>query len=286
MFFEPIFRCARWLRDSATTQARNALIRVLAAGPVPRHVAFVMDGNRRYARMHHMRVQQGHSDGFIALSRMLEICLLLNVRCISAYAFAIENFKRPPDEVDALMHLAEQKLVELCQHGELLQQYGVRLNVLGHIELLAPNIRDAIHKAQELTQNNDKAILNLCMPYASRHEIATAVEATVRDAMVSNQLPVQITEKDIDANLMTTKGGSPPLDILVRTSGVKRLSDYLLWQQLIRPSSPSLVIPQPPSVLKIPRSNSPTRIGPILDCSISYLYSWTINEKYGPCDNL
>ncbi|TFK46619.1 Di-trans-poly-cis-decaprenylcistransferase [Heliocybe sulcata] len=214
--------CYNWLY----TQAQDAVLNVLAAGPIPKHVAFVMDGNRRYARRKQAKVQQGHSDGFLALRRMLEICLKLGVRCVTAYAFSIENFKRSPEEVDALMNLAEEKLLELCQHGELLEQYGVRLNVLGKKELFPERVQIAARKAEEMTRQNDRAILNLCMPYTSRDEIATAIESTINDALVEDRPRASISEKDIDDHLMTTM----PLDVLIRTSGVKRLSDFLLWQ--------------------------------------------------------
>ena len=130
-----LLRSWPWLRIKFATLGQNFIIKVLTAGPIPKHVAFVMDGNRRYARRNHKAVQQGHSDGFIALRRVslprikfshsnwssfvqiLEICLKLNIQCVSAYAFSIENFKRPEEEVAALMKLAEEKLLEICQHG-------------------------------------------------------------------------------------------------------------------------------------------------------------------------
>ncbi|KZT23921.1 Di-trans-poly-cis-decaprenylcistransferase [Neolentinus lepideus HHB14362 ss-1] len=218
-----LFRqCYDWLY----TQTQDTVLSVLAAGPIPQHVAFVMDGNRRYARRKHAKVQQGHSDGFLALRRMLEICLKLGVRCVTAYAFSIENFKRSPEEVGALMSLAEEKLQELCQHGGLLQQHGVRLNVLGRKELLPERVQIAARRAEEMTRQNDRAILNLCMPYTSRDEITTAIESTINDALAEDRSPASLSESDIDDHLMT----STPPDVLVRTSGVKRLSDFLLWQ--------------------------------------------------------
>ncbi|KAF8815806.1 Di-trans-poly-cis-decaprenylcistransferase [Phlegmacium glaucopus] len=189
-----------------------------------------MDGNRRYARKNHKEIQQGHSDGFIALRRVLEVCLRLNIRCVSAYAFSIENFKRPEEEVAALMKLAEEKLLELCQHGDLLDEHGVRLNVVGKIELLPQSVQRAIRKAEKMTRHNNRSIFNLCMPYTSRDEITTAVQACVRDSIANGCNERPITEKDIDNHLMTSLGGSPPLDVFVRTSGVHRLSDFLLWQ--------------------------------------------------------
>ncbi|KAF8070820.1 Decaprenyl diphosphate synthase-like protein [Lyophyllum atratum] len=219
-------RALRWLRDDVVDKARRLLLAVLAAGPTPKHVAFVMDGNRRYARSHSKRIQDGHAEGFLALRGgkcMLDICYRLNITCVSAYAFAIENFKRSPDE--------EEKLLELCQHGDLLDQYGVRLNVVGRIDLLPESVQKAARKAEDMSRHNDRAIFNLCMPYASRDEMTTAVQACVRNAINSDSKgKTIITEDDIDRQLLISQGGSPPLDILIRTSGVKRLSDFLLWQ--------------------------------------------------------
>jgi len=210
------------------TKAQNALLQVLASGPIPQHIAFVMDGNRRYARQHHKQVQEGHAEGYVALRRVLEICLHLGVRCVTVYAFSIENFKRSQEEVGALLGLAETKLLEMCQHDQLLDEYGVRLNVLGRKELLPEAVQVAARKAEEMTKNNNKTVLNICMPYTGRDDIATAVQSAVRQA--ENEGANEITEADVEAQLMTAVVGSPPLDIFIRTSGVKRLSDFLIWQ--------------------------------------------------------
>ncbi|KAJ3530525.1 hypothetical protein NM688_g7695 [Phlebia brevispora] len=225
-----IYRALSWVQNKVSKKLQNALLKVLASGPIPQHVAFVMDGNRRYARRRHQAVFQGHAQGFEALRRVLEICMRLNVRCVTVYAFAIENFKRSPEEVDALMELAEEKLAEISRHGDLLDQYGVRLNVLGKKELLPASVQAAVRKAEEMTAKNNKAMLNLCMPYASRDDMTSAIEASVREALQEDSDVITITEEDVEVHIMTSVVGSPPLDILVRTSGVKRLSDFLLWQ--------------------------------------------------------
>ncbi|KAF8684738.1 hypothetical protein AX14_004116, partial [Amanita brunnescens Koide BX004] len=170
--------------------------------------------------------------------QILELCLRLGVKCVSVYAFSIENFKRSKEEVDALMNLAEGKMEELCRHGDLLDKYGVRLNVIGKTELLPDSVRRAAQKAERMTRHNTRAILNLCMPYTARDEIATAVQSAVHEALLARlppsppslDDPPRITEHDISSHLMITQAGSPPLDVLVRTSGVKRLSDFMLWQ--------------------------------------------------------
>ncbi|KAL5532839.1 RER2 [Sanghuangporus sanghuang] len=219
-----------WVYASLRRRIERVALAILAAGPIPRHVAFIMDGNRRYARGKHMETFRGHVDGFQTLRRLLEVCLDLDINCVSVYAFAIENFKRPQDEVQALMNLAKEKLYELCEKGNLLDKHGVRLCVVGRRSLLPPDVLKAVHKAESMTRHNNRAILNLCIPYASSDEMTTAIQTTVRSTLENNIDIDSISEKSIEANLMTTLSGSPPLDILVRTSGVRRLSDYMLWQ--------------------------------------------------------
>ncbi|KAF7323262.1 Alkyl transferase [Mycena chlorophos] len=231
-----LFRALSWLRAKATQRVERLLLYVLASGPIPQHVAFVMDGNRRYARLNHKAIAQGHSDGFLTLRRLLETCLRLHIRCVSVYAFAMDNFRRPPEEIDHLMHLAHDKLMEMSRHSDILEQYGVRLNVLGKTALLPEYVQEAIRHVEGVTRKNDRcaltAILNIHMSYSAQDEIATAVESTIQMALedAESASDICITEKDIDAQLFTSLAASPPLEILVRTSGVKRLSDYMLWQ--------------------------------------------------------
>ncbi|CAE6356086.1 unnamed protein product [Rhizoctonia solani] len=206
------------------------VIYILSSGPVPHHVAFVMDGNRRYAKHKQLEVSEGHVDGFGALKRMLEICLRLGIRCVTVYAFSIENFKRPRGEVDTLMNLAKEKLDELCSHGDLLDKYQVRLNVLGKTDLLPPDVLDVVHRVEAMTAKHNGAIFNICMPYTSREEITSAVQSIVRSHQSGEIELDDITPETLEARLYTKLRDSPKLDILVRTSGVHRLSDFLLWQ--------------------------------------------------------
>ncbi|KAJ7578167.1 Decaprenyl diphosphate synthase-like protein [Mycena floridula] len=222
----------RWLKTKLASRAQRILLKILSAGPIPRHVAFIMDGNRRYARQKRKQVQEGHSEGYVALRRMLEICLRLDVKCVSVYAFAIDNFKRPENEVEALLQLAEAK-ARRAQYPwvwDLLDEYGVRLNIIGHKEMFPESVRNAMVKAENMTRHNNRSILNVCMAYASRDEITCAVESCVQQHIRSSQPEKLITVEDIDSQMMTSLAGSPPLDILVRSSGVHRLSDFFLWQ--------------------------------------------------------
>ncbi|KAF8757097.1 Dehydrodolichyl diphosphate synthase complex subunit RER2 [Rhizoctonia solani] len=198
------------------------VIYILSAGPVPQHVAFVMDGNRRYARHKQVEVSEGHTDGFGALKRMLEICLRLGIKCVTVYAFSIENFKRPRGEVDTLMTLAKNKLDELCSHGSPQCSRENRAS--------APDVLEVVHRAEAMTAKHNGAILNICMPYTSREEITSAVESIVRSHQSGEIELDDITPETLEARLYTKLRDSPKLDILVRTSGVHRLSDFLLWQ--------------------------------------------------------
>lgn len=188
-------KALRWLKNKVVKKAQGLLLSVICAGPTPKHVAFIMDGNRRYARCRHRRIQEGHYEGFLVLRRvsalsythgskhfsdinwlqMLEICYRLNIKCVSVFAFAIDNFSRPEDEVEALMSLAEKKLIEFSSHGwaflpsflevieffrsNLLNEYGVRLNVVGNVALLPESVQRAVRKAERMTRHNNVFVL-------------------------------------------------------------------------------------------------------------------------------
>jgi len=246
-------RTRKWLLSSpplewAVRQLKDLFINAMRQGPVPQHVAFVMDGNRRFARKNHIETVEGHNMGFEALAKILEVCYKSGVKVVTVYAFSIENFKRPLHEVNALMEITKIKLAQLCQHGDLLDRYGVSLRVLGQLDLLRPDVLEVMNEAIDMTKDNNKTILNVCFPYTSRNEIAASVRSIVdlsthgpsspsfsddsnsSDKTASYNLSdfETITEKTITDYLFTA--GCPPLDILVRTSGVRRLSDFMLWQ--------------------------------------------------------
>ncbi|KAI5859130.1 putative undecaprenyl diphosphate synthase-domain-containing protein [Tricharina praecox] len=208
----------------ASTQLKELFIHSVRQGPVPQHIAFVMDGNRRFARKNHIETAEGHNMGFEALAKV--VCYKSGVKVVTVYAFSIENFKRPMHEVNALMEIAKIKLLQLCQHGDLLERYGASLRILGERELVRPDVLEVIDEAVELTKNNDRSILNVCFPYTSRHEIASSIrDVTATPGLTDFE---SITQQTLEDHLFTA--GCPPLDLVVRTSGVRRLSDFMLWQ--------------------------------------------------------
>ncbi|KAK0634933.1 Decaprenyl diphosphate synthase-like protein [Bombardia bombarda] len=283
------------------SQLHEVFIGSLKQGPIPRHVAFIMDGNRRYAKSHKIETIEGHHLGFEALAGMLEVCFKCGVEVVTIYAFSVENFNRPQYEVDGLMQLAKLKMEQLVQHGSLLERYGAGVRVLGQRELLSPDVLEVFDRVARLTKDNNNHILNICFPYTSRAEITSAVRSTIEeytttprphntpfsqsriaqkiqakqgnkteslssvreasppppsprsddpDGSVSSSATLyqedspksgtptpqvtiypnaeNITAETIDSHMYTA--GCPPLDLYIRTSGVERLSDFMLWQ--------------------------------------------------------
>ncbi|KAK2600147.1 cis-prenyltransferase [Conoideocrella luteorostrata] len=293
----------------ALNRLREILIGALRQGPVPQHVAFEMDGNRRYAKSHRMETVEGHHRGFEALARIMEICYKCGVKVITVYAFSVENYNRPKHEVEGLMQLAKVKLEQLTTYGDILDRYGACVRVLGQRDMIREDVLTVVDKAVARTKHNNKTVLNICFPYTSRAEITSAIRSTVQDFLdppppknapfspsrirqkiLSTQLDGKeplptipdeamedaspeksVDDEDDDAGdvsssttlppdsperRLSARGSSydssnlpspesittdtlnehmytaadPPLELFIRTSGVERLSDFMLWQ--------------------------------------------------------
>ncbi|ORX43408.1 Di-trans-poly-cis-decaprenylcistransferase [Piromyces finnis] len=195
---------------------------------IPKHIGFIMDGNRRYARMNNINPYVAHLRGFENLELNLEWLLYMGVKVVTVYAFSIENFKRTNSEVQALFEITKNKMKEFNTHGHFLSESGIKLNVLGDLSLLPPDVNEAINEAVENTKNNNNFILNICFAYTSRYEITNAIKNVVKDVQEGKLSSDDITEETIEKKLLTSS--CPPVDILVRTSMETRFSDFLLWQ--------------------------------------------------------
>lgn len=207
------------------TLLKNVFSRTIKSSHnVPAHIGFIMDGNRRYARRKGIDIKEGHDAGFTSMSRILELCYEAGVHTATVFAFSIENFKRTPYEVESLMQLARKRIKQLMDNGELADKYGIRIRVIGDLSLLDMDVLEDIRAVTERTKNNNRAVLNICFPYTGRDEIVHSIRS-IAEAGIPG---AEISEQTIEDNLYT--GGVPPLDLLVRTSGVSRLSDFMLWQ--------------------------------------------------------
>lgn len=211
-----------------TSLAGDFLASLLRAGPVPKHIAFVMDGNRRYAKKLNQETREGHNAGFDSLAHILSLCYSIGVQTVTVYAFSIENFKRPKYEVDNLMEITKEKLEQICEKEGIVEKYGIKLNIIGKKSLLRKDVREMVDKVMKMTENNSKVVLNVCFPYTSRDDIATAASKSaslVTKGVISSS---EITSDFLESQMYLAE--SPPLDIFIRTSGVERLSDFLVWQ--------------------------------------------------------
>lgn len=221
------FLAARWRRIER--QALRLAVRVVRQGPVPKHVAFIMDGNRRFARQQRMaRTAEGHVAGFDGLQATMEWCYLLGMEAITVYAFSIENFNRSPEEVGMLMSLAISKADFLTERSDLVRRYGARVRVIGELELLPEAVRLAAQRVAAATKDNTGPIINICFPYTSKAELTTTANRVLSGLASGASAPADLTVDSFSQQLYSA--GSPPVDILVRTSGEQRLSEFLTWQ--------------------------------------------------------
>ncbi len=203
------------------------LFEKVKSGRLPNHVAIIMDGNRRWARKLEKPPWYGHLFGSQKLEEILEWCRELGIRTLTVYAFSTENFRRTPEEVNALMNLFEQKFKELIE-DERVHKYGIRVNVLGRKELLPENVRKAAEEAERATRKYTNYTLNIALAYGGRSEIADAVKDIVRDVQEG-----RISVEDIDEELIKRYlyyPNMPDPDIVIRTGGEERISNFLLYQ--------------------------------------------------------
>ncbi|KAM4601491.1 dehydrodolichyl diphosphate synthase complex subunit DHDDS [Polymixia lowei] len=217
-----------WIREGELNLIERLSANILKAGPMPKHVAFIMDGNRRFARKKNVERQEGHTQGFNKLAETLRWCLHLDIPEVTVYAFSIENFKRAKEEVDGLMELAKQKFVRLLGEQKNLEKHGVCIRVLGDLSMLPLDLQHHIAKAVVATRTHNKCFLNVCFAYTSRHEITNAVRE-----MAWGVEQGLIKSSDVSEALLSEclySNNSPNPDLLIRTSGEVRLSDFLLWQ--------------------------------------------------------
>lgn len=188
---------------------------------VPNHVGIIMDGNGRWARQRGMRRIAGHRAGVENLRRVLRAAVELHIPIVTLYAFSTENWSRPQDEVRGLLRLFAEVLE---REVDELHKNGVQLRHIGDLTPLSETLQKQIRAAVDLTHNNDRLVANIAFNYGGRWEITEAVRAIVRE-----QIPVeQITQDVINAHLCTA--GLPDVDLIIRTSGEYRISNFMLWQ--------------------------------------------------------
>ncbi|WP_322797349.1 isoprenyl transferase [Tepidiforma sp.] len=206
---------------SRTAEYLGDLISPISGGRVPRHVAIIMDGNGRWATQRGLPRAAGHRAGTENIRRVIERFADHGVQYLTLYAFSTENWNRPQREVRTLIRLLRYFIKRELNN---LHRNGIRLQMLGHIETLPEWLQQQVRDAIELTRHNDRMVLNICFSYGGRDDIVMAVRAIIRDGVPAEE----VTEAVVSRYVMTA--GMPDPDLVIRTAGEQRISNFLLWQ--------------------------------------------------------
>ena len=202
--------------------------RDLDPNKMPKHVAIIMDGNRRFAKLQgNIDVIKGHELGVDTLENVLDWSIELGIEIITVYAFSTENFNRPQNEVEGLMRLFVINFKRLVDH-EKIHKNEVRVKVVGRTELLPDDVKEAIDEAEEATKNYNKRFLNLAIGYDGRLEIIDSFKKIIKDVQEGKIIVDDVDEELVSKNLYTEGIDDP--NLIIRTSGEERLSGFLLWQ--------------------------------------------------------
>lgn len=192
---------------------------------MPKHIAIIMDGNRRWAKQHNLDTKLGHREGAKTLEKIVRFANKIGLEYITVYAFSTENWKRTKDEVGALMILLQNYLDDYSKRADT---ENIKVNVLGDITRLPKGVQNSIEKCMERTKNNTGVTFNIALNYGGRDEILKAVKNISKQVQEGKIQIEDITEKTISDNLYTK--GQPDPDLLIRTSGELRTSNFLPWQ--------------------------------------------------------
>lgn len=192
---------------------------------LPKHIAIIMDGNRRWARNKGLPVSLGHKEGAKTLEKIVRYANKIGIKYITVYAFSTENWKRTEEEVSTLMKLIQSYLDDYSKRAD---SENIRVKILGRREGLSENMKSGIEKCMERTKNNTGITFNIALNYGGRDEIVNAVK-NIAQKVKENEINIEdITEQTISDNLYTQDQPDP--DLLIRTSGEIRLSNFLPWQ--------------------------------------------------------
>jgi undecaprenyl diphosphate synthase len=193
----------------------------ISAANIPSHIAIIMDGNGRWARERGLPRMAGHKAGTDNIKRIIETAVEYNVKMLTLYAFSTENWRRPEDEVRGLMTILGQVIDREAMN---LHRNGVQLRHVGSLQGIENHLRERIRYALDLTRENDRIVVNVAFNYGGRAEIVEAAKRMVRDGVA----PEEITEELFSSYLYTA--GAPDPDLIIRTGGEMRLSNFLIWQ--------------------------------------------------------
>jgi undecaprenyl diphosphate synthase len=214
-----------WFSRDNDAEDKSIQAELKATCQLPRHIAVIMDGNGRWARMKGKTRIEGHVAGVESVRDMVESCSQLGIDYLTLFTFSTENWKRPEKEISALMQL----LVKVIgRETRKLHDNNIRLNVIGEIDILPEKVRTLLKRTMELTKNNSKLMLNIALSYSGQWDIAQACRAIAFD-VEAGRLNAESVDEQLVASRLSTSSMPDP-DLLIRTSGEFRISNFMLWQ--------------------------------------------------------
>jgi len=218
---------ARAISSRAYKTYEKRLHTEVMEGTIPHHLAIIMDGNRRFAREFGLQPVEGHEKGKDKLEEVMDWCLEVGIKILTVYAFSTENLHRNKEEVGTLMDMFALNFRKLAD-DERIHQHKIHVQTIGQKELLPQNVQDAITYAEERTGDYDEYYYNIAIAYGSREEIIHAIQHIAEDVKEGRLDTASIDEKTVSKYLYT--GEYPDPDLVLRTSGEERVSNFLLWQ--------------------------------------------------------
>ncbi|RLJ09585.1 MAG: di-trans,poly-cis-decaprenylcistransferase [Candidatus Aenigmatarchaeota archaeon] len=197
---------------------------------LPQHIGIIPDGNRRFARRLMKKPWKGHEWGFEKFKEVFEWCKELGIKIITVYSLSLENLsKRPKEELEMLFNIARKEINEILNNKEnFIRKYKIKLSFFGNLEVLPNDLQDGIRKVKKLTENNKDYFINIAIAYGGRQEIVRASQKIAADVLKGRLKPEDIDEAILRQNLQTN--GFPDPDLIIRTGGEKRISNFLIFQ--------------------------------------------------------
>jgi tritrans,polycis-undecaprenyl-diphosphate synthase [geranylgeranyl-diphosphate specific] len=213
--------------DALRDLTEKRLLELVKAEPVPNHLAIIMDGNRRFAAAQGLDIAMGHAKGRDTAELLLDWCLDVGINILTIYALSTENLTRSPEELDALMDLYDKALRDIAV-DERVHRHQIRVRVIGNRSLLPDRVKEAIDIAEKATAAYSRYRFNVALAYGGRDEIVEAIRSLAREVRDGRLTPEQIDSEAVSRHLYTADLPDP--DLIFRTSGEERISNFLLWQ--------------------------------------------------------
>ncbi|MGN8837078.1 isoprenyl transferase [Mitsuokella jalaludinii] len=223
--WKKIFGGGKTAREEKAPANQNPLYDRINWQRLPRHVAIIMDGNGRWAQGKGLIRTAGHKAGVKTLKNILKAAIDLRIEALTVYAFSTENWKRPRPEVEFLMKLFSEYLIKELEE---MNDYNVRIRFIGRMEGMPEGLQRQMREAEALMKDNTGILFNVAANYGGQDELIRAAQSLARKAAAGEIAPEDIDAEAIDQQLDTA--GDPPVDLVIRTSGDQRLSNFLLWQ--------------------------------------------------------